>query len=93
MRKESPPPSAKDDSTPAQQPFEAVNQARALWTRARTEITDEEYQQFFEHIAHDPTEPLAWSHNKVEGKRDYTACCTSPDVPPLTCGIAMRPGV
>ena len=73
MRKEAP--LAKDGKPEesAEQPFEAVNQARALWTRPRAEVTDEEYQQFFEHIAHDPTEPLAWSHNKVEGKRDYTS--------------------
>src|ERR1700733_420551 len=51
MRKDAPPKSAKDDTAaPAQQPFEAVNQARALWTRPRTEISDQEYQQFFEHI-------------------------------------------
>ena len=64
-------------------PFEAVNQARALWTRPRTEVTDEEYKQFFEHIAHDPTEPLAWSHNKVEGKRDYTSLLYVPGRAPF----------
>jgi molecular chaperone HtpG len=66
-----------------EQPFEAVNQARALWTRPRTEVTDEEYKQFFEHIAHDPTEPLAWSHNKVEGKRDYTSLLYIPGRAPF----------
>ncbi len=66
-----------------EQPWEAVNQARALWTRPRTEVTDEEYQQFFEHIAHDPTEPLAWSHNKVEGKRDYTSLLYIPGRAPF----------
>jgi molecular chaperone HtpG len=83
MRKEAPPKSAKDETVPAQQPFEAVNQARALWTRPRTEVTDEEYKQFFEHIAHDPTEPLAWSHNKVEGKRDYTSLLYIPGRAPF----------
>src|SRR6202046_1475812 len=83
MRKDTPPKSAKDDSAPEQQPFEAVNQARALWTRARSEITDEEYKQFFEHIAHDPTEPLAWSHNKVAGKRDYTSLLYIPGRAPF----------
>jgi molecular chaperone HtpG len=83
MRKDTPPKSAKDESAPTQQPFEAVNQARALWTRARSEITDEEYKQFFEHIAHDPTEPLAWSHNKVEGKRDYTSLLYIPGRAPF----------
>src|SRR5580698_6478165 len=83
MRKEAPPKSGKDETAPAPQPFEAVNQARALWTRARTEVTDEEYKQFFEHIAHDPTEPLAWSHNKVEGKRDYTSLLYLPGRAPF----------
>ncbi len=66
-----------------EQPFEAVNQARALWTRPRTEVTEEEYKQFFEHIAHDPTAPLAWSHNKVEGKRDYTSLLYVPGRAPF----------
>jgi len=83
MRKEAPPKSAKDETVPAEQPFEAVNQARALWTRPRTDVTDEEYKQFFEHIAHDPTEPLAWSHNKVEGKRDYTSLLYIPGRAPF----------
>jgi molecular chaperone HtpG len=52
---------------------EVVNQARALWTLPRTQITDEEYRQFYQYLAHDFTDPLAWSHNKVEGKREYTS--------------------
>lgn len=52
---------------------EPANEARALWTRPRSEITDEEYQAFYRHIAHDFQEPLTWSHNKVEGKREYTS--------------------
>ncbi|MBX3695685.1 MAG: molecular chaperone HtpG [Steroidobacteraceae bacterium] len=53
--------------------YEAVNQARALWTRPRAEITDEEYREFYQHIAHDFEPPLAWSHNRVEGRREYTS--------------------
>ena len=53
--------------------YEVVNQAKALWARPRTEITDEEYGEFYKHIAHDFTAPLAWSHNRVEGKREYTS--------------------
>jgi molecular chaperone HtpG len=53
--------------------WEPVNQAKALWTRARSDITDEEYREFYQHVAHDFAEPLAWSHNKVEGKREYTS--------------------
>jgi len=51
--------------------YEVVNQAKALWTLPRSEITDEEYRQFYQYLAHDFTDPLAWSHNKVEGKREY----------------------
>ena len=53
--------------------FEAVNQAQALWCRPRSEISDEEYRDFYRHIAHDGADPLAWSHNRVEGKREYTS--------------------
>lgn len=53
--------------------WETVNRASALWTRPRTEIKDEEYQEFYKHIGHDFENPLAWSHNKVEGKLEYTS--------------------
>ncbi|HWZ63077.1 MAG TPA: molecular chaperone HtpG [Steroidobacteraceae bacterium] len=53
--------------------YEVVNQAKALWTLPRTQISDEEYRQFYQYLAHDSTDPLAWSHNKVEGKREYTS--------------------
>src|ERR1700689_690492 len=53
--------------------YEDVNQAQALWTRPRNEIKDEEYRDLYGHIAHDGAEPLAWSHNRVEGKREYTS--------------------
>jgi len=52
---------------------EAANEAKALWTRPRTEITDAEYQEFYRHVSHDFQEPLTWSHNKVEGKREYVS--------------------
>src|ERR1700733_288055 len=53
--------------------YEDVNQAQALWTRPRSEIKDEEYRDLYGHIAHDGAEPLTWSHNRVEGKREYTS--------------------
>ena len=53
--------------------WEKVNKARALWTRNKSEITDEEYNDFYKHIAHDFTDPLVWSHNRVEGKQEYTS--------------------
>ena len=63
--------------------FETVNQAQALWTRPRSEITDEEYQNFYRHITHDSSAPLAWSHNRVEGKRDYTSLLYVPTQAPF----------
>ncbi len=51
---------------------EVINSAQALWTRPRSEIKDEEYSEFYQTIARDFTAPLAWSHNRVEGKREYT---------------------
>jgi molecular chaperone HtpG len=50
-----------------------VNSATALWTRPRTEIPDEEYREFYKHLSHDFVDPLRWSHNQVEGKREYTS--------------------
>ncbi|MDR9436831.1 MAG: molecular chaperone HtpG [Thiohalophilus sp.] len=52
--------------------LETVNKASALWTRARDEISDEEYTEFYKHVAHDFEEPLSWLHNKVEGTQSYT---------------------
>jgi molecular chaperone HtpG len=53
--------------------YEAVNEATALWTRGRTEISDDEYKEFYKHVSHDFDDPLTWSHNKVEGKLEYTS--------------------
>jgi molecular chaperone HtpG len=63
--------------------YEAVNQAKALWTRSRSEITEDEYKQFYQHISHDHTEPLSWSHNRVEGKREYTSLLYIPGRAPF----------
>jgi molecular chaperone HtpG len=63
--------------------WEAANQAQALWTRPRSDIKDEEYKEFYQHIAHDFAEPLAWSHNKVEGKREYTSLLYVPGRAPF----------
>ena len=52
--------------------WETINQASALWTRNRNEITDEQYQEFYKHISHDFEDPLAWTHRKVEGLNEYT---------------------
>ena len=50
---------------------ETVNRASALWVRGKKDITDDEYREFYKHVAHDFENPLAWSHNRVEGKQDY----------------------
>jgi len=50
-----------------------VNAATALWTRSRSEIEDDEYKEFYKHLSHDFSDPLMWSHNRVEGKREYTS--------------------
>ncbi len=63
--------------------YEAVNQAQALWTRPRTEITDEEYRAFYRHVSHDGADPLIWSHNRVEGKREYTSLLYVPSQAPF----------
>ncbi|MDZ7769014.1 MAG: molecular chaperone HtpG [Woeseiaceae bacterium] len=60
-----------------------VNSATALWTRPRTDISDEEYQEFYKHLSHDFADPLTWSHNKVEGKREYTSLLYIPSVAPF----------
>ena len=62
---------------------EPVNRAKALWTRPRTEIDAEDYVEFYKHIAHDFMDPLIWSHNRVEGKREYTSLLYVPATAPF----------
>ncbi len=62
---------------------ETVNRAKALWARPRAEIGEDEYKEFYKHIAHDSEDPLAWSHNRVEGKREYTSLLYVPSVAPF----------
>ncbi|MEK0428179.1 MAG: hypothetical protein RL001_706 [Pseudomonadota bacterium] len=52
--------------------LETVNQASALWTRSKSDITDEQYTEFYKHVSHDFQEPLTWTHNRVEGRSEYT---------------------
>ena len=51
---------------------ETVNQANALWARAKSDITEEQYKEFYKHVAHDFEDPLTWTHARVEGKQEYT---------------------
>ncbi len=66
--------SEEDTEKEAKEPeFEAVNAAKALWTRSRSDVEDDEYKEFYKHISHDFEDPMDWSHNKVEGKLEYTS--------------------
>jgi DNA-binding NarL/FixJ family response regulator len=62
--------------------WEKINKAQALWTRNKSEIKDDEYNEFYKHIAHDFTDPLTWSHNRVEGKQEYTSLLYIPSQAP-----------
>ena len=63
--------------------YESVNTAKALWARPRTELKDEEYKEFYKHISHDFEDPINWSHNKVEGKLEYTSLLFMPAKAPF----------
>jgi len=71
---------ADGDTTAA---YERVNSATALWTRPRKDIADDEYREFYRHISHDFEAPLTWSHNRVEGKLDYTSLIYIPTHAPF----------
>ncbi len=63
--------------------WETINQATALWTRPRAEIGDEEYREFYKHIAHDFEDPLTWSHHRVEGRYEYNSLLYIPSHAPF----------
>ncbi len=71
----------EDDKATAE--WETVNKANALWTRSKSEISDEEYQEFYKHVSHDWEDALAWSHNRVEGKLEYTSLLYVPSKAPF----------
>jgi molecular chaperone HtpG len=62
---------------------ERVNRANALWTRPKSEITDEQHIEFYKHVAHDLEAPLAWTHNRVEGRQEYTQLLYIPSRAPF----------
>lgn len=74
-----------DDEKDAQEApkWEVVNKASALWTRAKADITDDEYKEFYKHVGHDFADPLAWSHNRVEGKTEYISLLYLPSKAPF----------
>lgn len=62
----------KDGQMVKSDDWEAINSASALWTRSKSEVTDEQYIEFYKNLSHDFAEPLAWTHNRVEGSTEYT---------------------
>ena len=73
-----------DEKADKQEPaLETVNAAKALWTRPRTDIGDDEYKEFYKHVSHDFEDPALWSHNKVEGKLEYTSLLYVPKRAPF----------
>jgi molecular chaperone HtpG len=86
MMPEPPAPAGDDEGATdvlAEPEWQAVNEAKALWTRSRSEISDEEYQAFYKHISHDFEDALIWSHNAVEGKLEYTSLLYLPQRAPF----------
>jgi len=63
--------------------FETVNQASALWTRPKADISDEQYREFYKHVSHDFQDPLAWTHSRVEGRSEYTQLLYIPSRAPF----------
>lgn len=72
-----------DKSVPKQYKLEQINAATALWTRDKSELNDSDYQEFYKHIAHDFADPLTWTHNRVEGKLNYTSLLYVPAKAPF----------
>jgi molecular chaperone HtpG len=73
----------KDGEQVATDEDETVNQASALWSRTKNDITEEQYAEFYKHVAHDFDKPLAWSHNRVEGKQEYISLLYIPGRAPF----------
>jgi molecular chaperone HtpG len=71
--------------------WDQANTATALWTRNKSEIKDEEYQEFYRHVSHDFAPALAWSHNRVEGKLDYTSLIYVPEKAPFDMWQREKP--
>ncbi len=92
MLKETQPTEKSDKSgdDKATDEWEVVNQASALWTRPKSELKDEDYQNFYKHIAHDFNDALAWSHNRVEGTQNFTSLLFLPSKSPFDMLMGAR---
>ena len=75
-------PDAEGDEAAAPE-WESVNDAQAMWTRSKTDLSDDDYKEFYRMVSHDFAEPLTWSHNKVEGKQEYTSLLYIPGMAPM----------
>ncbi|MDC0535966.1 molecular chaperone HtpG, partial [Francisellaceae bacterium] len=73
----------KDGKQTETNEWENINKAKALWVRPKSEISDEEYKEFYKHISHDYADPMLWSHNKVEGNLEYTSLLYIPQNAPF----------
>ena len=73
----------EDKDAPPKIEDERINQAAALWARPKQDITEEEYKEFYKHVGHDFEDPLAWTHNRVEGKLEYTSLLFIPSRAPF----------
>ena len=83
LMQEQKPPTEDEDSADEAPSWERVNEAKALWTRSRSEVSDDEYKEFYRHVSSDYQEPLSWSHNRVEGKQEYTSLLYLPSQAPF----------
>ena len=73
----------RDEEGKLTEEWEVVNKANALWTESKSNLKDEDYQEFYKHIVHDWENPLAWSHNNVEGKLEYKSLLYIPSKAPF----------
>ncbi len=83
MQEQKPPSDDEADADDDIPNWERVNEAKALWTRSRSEVSDDEYKEFYRHVSSDYQEPLSWSHNRVEGKLEYTSLLYLPSQAPF----------
>jgi len=81
-------PKEKDDKPTGE--FETINAASALWTKPKSEISDEDYQGFYKSLGHDFNDPLAWTHNRVEGSQSFTTLLYIPAQPPFDLMMGGR---
>ena len=82
MEKQPMPAEGEEESSNDAPEIETVNSATALWTKNKSEVTEEEYKNFYQHVSHDFQEPISWAHNRVEGNLEYTSLLYLPSKAP-----------